>query len=444
MVRCSIGFVVVAVVVLPVFNRTPVVSAKDAGVPNSSTQRAAEKIGTATATGAAATTPEQVKLGSPDLTGGIPGRGPVTNAEIKKWLDNPRNHVPLSPILPYGLVAGAGQIVNLESNPLTRAKIELGRQLYFDTRLSKEAKISCASCHDPEQGYAKDTQFGIGFGGQLGNRNSPVAYNRIFSKKQFWDGRAESLEEQAKGPIANPIEMSNTHDVCVHTIGDIPGYRLQFEKIFPDGVTIDNVAKAIASFERVLVTGPSTWDYYLPLRDFKKTIRADQVNEAQLKADEPELYDEYLKLKAASDTHPISESARRGGEIFFGEKGSCSACHVGVNFSDELYHNLGVGMDSAKPDLGRFEISKDEKDKGAFKTPTVRNIASTGPYMHDGSQKTLEEVVEWYDKGGHPNPNLDQKIKPLKLTPTEKADLVAFLKALHGDLPKVERGRLPQ
>jgi cytochrome c peroxidase len=252
------------------------------------------------------------------------------------------------------------------------------------------------------------------------------------------------LEEQAKGPIANPIEMSNTHDVCVSTVGDIPGYRMQFEKIFPDGVTIDNVAKAIASFERVLVTGPTPWDYYLPLRDFKKTIRADKVDEAQLKEDEPELYQEYVKLKAASGAHPITEAAIRGGEIFFGEKGSCTACHVGVNFSDELYHNLGVGMDAAKPDLGRFEISKVEKDKGAFKTPTVRNISLTGPYMHDGSQKTLEDVVEWYDKGGHPNPHLDEKIKPLKLTAQEKADLVTFMKTLQGDLPKVERGRLPQ
>lgn len=392
----------------------------------------------------AAAKPEEVLLGMSELTAGIPGNGPLTAAQIRKWLDDPRNHAVLKPALPIGLAAGASQIVGIDKNPLTRAKIELGRELYFDPRLSKDGTISCASCHDPDHGYAKETRFGIGLGGQLGGRNSPVAYNRILSGKQFWDGRAESLEEQAKGPIANPIEMSNTHDVCVHTVGDIPGYELEFANIFPDGVSIDNVAKAIASFERTLVTGPSSWDFYEPLLSFKKTLRVEQVDEAQLKSDEPELYQQYLKLKAASDAHPISESAERGGELFFGQKASCTACHAGANFTDEQYHNLGVGMDAIEPDAGRAKISKDEKETGAFKTPTIRNVAATAPYMHDGSQKTLEEVVEWYDKGGHPNPHLDQKIKPLKLSKQEKADLVAFMQALTGELPRVERGRLPQ
>jgi cytochrome c peroxidase len=140
----------------------------------------------------------------------------------------------------------------------------------------------------------------------------------------------------------------------------------------------------------------------------------------------------------------MDESAIRGAELFFGQKAGCSACHVGANFTDELYHNIGVGMEAEKPDLGRFEITKVEKEKGAFKTPTVRNVALTGPYMHDGSQTTLEEVVEWYDKGGHPNPWLDEKIKKLELTAQEKADLVAFMKALTGPLPKVEVARLPE
>ncbi|HVT30195.1 MAG TPA: cytochrome c peroxidase [Lacipirellulaceae bacterium] len=382
-------------------------------------------------------------LGSPELTAGIPGTGPLSRDEIKAWIDNPRNHAVLKPKLPLGLAAGASQITGIDKNPLTRAKIELGRQLYFDTRLSKDNSISCASCHDPSHGYARETRFGVGVGGQLGGRNSPVAYNRILSSKQFWDGRAESLEDQAKGPIANPIEMSNTHDVCVHTVGDIPGYRLEFKKVFPDGVTIDNVAKAIASFERAIVTGPAPWDYYAPLVTFKTTYLSGQNTIDDLKEDEPELYAQYMRLKAASDAHPLSESAKRGGELFFG-KANCTACHAGANFSDEQYHNLGVGMDAPEPDLGRFKITHDDKDKGAFKTPTVRNVALTPPYMHDGSQKTLEEVVEWYDKGGHPNPHLDQKIKPLKLTAREKADLVAFMHALTGELPKVERGRLPE
>jgi cytochrome c peroxidase len=387
---------------------------------------------------------EEVLLGSADLTSGIPGTGPLTIDEIKKWLDNPRNHIVLKPILPQGMAAGAGQITGIEKNPLTRAKIELGRQLYFDTRLSKDNSISCASCHDPVNGYAKDTRFGVGVAGQLGGRNSPVAYNRILSGKQFWDGRADSLEEQAKGPIANPIEMSNTHDVCVHTVGEIPGYKLQFEKIFPDGVTIDNMAKAIASFERALVTGPSPWDYYTPVLDFQKAYGSNNIDEKALKDDDPTLYEDYMKKKAASDAHPISDSAKRGGVLFFSDKAACTACHVGANFTDELYHNLGVGMEAPEPDVGRAKISGDAKDTGAFKTPTIRNVALTGPYMHDGSQKTLEEVVEWYAKGGHPNPHLDAKVKPLKLTNEDKADLVEFMRALSGDLPQVERGRLPQ
>ena len=214
-------------------------------------------------------------LGEADLLSGIPGEGTLKVEEIKAWIDDPKNHAVLKPTLPLGLAAGAGQIAGVDENPLTRAKIELGRQLYFDPRLSKDGTISCASCHAPEFGYAKNTQFGVGVGGQLGGRNSPVAYNRILSGPQFWDGRAASLEEQAVGPIANPIEMSNTHDACVACLGNVEGYRTQFEKIFPDGVTIDNVAKAIASFERALVTGPAPWDYYEVYKTYSDSYKED-------------------------------------------------------------------------------------------------------------------------------------------------------------------------
>jgi cytochrome c peroxidase len=327
---------------------------------------------------------------------------------------------------------------------MTRAKIELGRQLFFDPRLSVDGTISCASCHDPDTGYASDTTFGVGVGKQEGNRNSPTAYNRIFSGMQFWDGRAPTLEEQAKGPIANPIEMSNTHDVCVKTIGDIPGYRVQFEKIFSDGPHIDNIARAIATFERAIVTGTSPWDHYEQLRNFEKAYAADIEDLEALKEDDPDLYEEYVALKKASDENPIDDAAKRGGELFFSDRAGCTACHVGANYSDEKYHNLGVGMAAAEPDVGRYSETKDAKDTGAFKTPTIRNVAQTAPYMHDGSQKTLEEVVEWYAKGGHPNPHLSDKVKKLDLTDQEKADLVAFMKALTGPLPKVERLRLPE
>ncbi len=279
--------------------------------------------------------------------------------------------------------------------------------------------------------------------GQTGNRNSPVSFNRILSGPQFWDGRAASLEEQAVGPIANPIEMSNTHEVAVATVKDIEGYRLQFEKVFgADSVNIDNIGKAIASFERAIVTGPSPYDYYAEVKKFNDNFEADDL--ANLKSDDPDLYAEYEQARAASEAQPMSDSAKRGMALFFSDKAACSACHVGANLTDEKYHNIGVGMDAEEPDLGRFVVTGVEKDKGAFKTPTIRNVAMTGPYMHDGSQKTLEEVVEWYAKGGHPNPHLDEKIKKLDLSDQDKQDLVEFMKAMTGEFPPIAADRLPQ
>jgi cytochrome c peroxidase len=386
----------------------------------------------------------RVLLGSAELTSGIPGQGPLSVSEIKQWLENPAHHAPLDVELPRGLAAGAAGIKIPADNPLTRAKIELGRQLYFDPRLSADGSVSCADCHHPDSGYAKETQFGVGIFGQTGNRNSPASYNRILSGAQFWDGRAASLEEQAIGPIANPIEMGNTHDVCVQTVRKVEGYQVQFDKIFGDGVTIENIGKAIASFERALVTGPSPYDYYEPLRVMQTRFAEDLEDLEALKEEDPDLFDEYMAVLEASQANPISESAKRGRELFFSDRGGCTACHAGANFTDEQYHNLGVGMDAAEPDLGRFVVTKNEKDRGAFKTPTVRNVALTAPYMHDGSQKTLEEVVEWYAKGGHANPWLSDKVKKLDLTEQEKKDLVEFMKALTGAFPKVETGRLPQ
>lgn len=380
---------------------------------------------------------EQVMLGDPSLTAGIPGSGPLTVAEITAWLDDPKNMAVLDVTLPMGLDKGAAEIKGLDKNPLTRAKIELGRQLYFDPRLSVDGTVSCASCHHPDEGYARKTRFGVGIQDLTGNRNSPTSYNRILSDAQFWDGRAESLEAQAVGPIANPIEMGNTHEKAVETLQGIEGYRLQFEKIFGK-LDIDAVALAIASFERALVTAPSPFDYEEKLKAY------EGVDLESLKEDDPDLYAEYERDRAAADAHPMSESAKRGMQIFFSDKGSCTACHVGANLTDEKYHNLGVGMDAEEPDLGRYVVTNDEKDKGAFKTPTIRNVALSPPYMHDGSQETLAEVVEWYDKGGHPNPHLSDKIKPLKLTDQEKKDLVAFMEACTGEFPKVETERLPQ
>jgi cytochrome c peroxidase len=376
-----------------------------------------------------------VTLGDPTLTAGVPGAGPITLAEIDDWLAAPGNFVELEPILPLGLSQGAAQVTGLDANPLTRAKIELGRQLYFDPRLSADSTVSCASCHNPTEGYSAHTTTGIGIRGQAGGRNSPVSFNRILSGAQFWDGRADSLEAQAVGPIANPIEMGFTHEGVVKRLGEIPVYKRQFEKIFNE-LTIDRVGQAIAAFERVLVTAPSPYDFNEQLRSFAGLDEEDI-------AEDPDLAKRYAAAKEAAERHPMSDSAKRGREIFFTEKGNCTACHVGANLADEKYHNIGIGMDKETPDLGRFVVTKDEKDTGAFKTPTVRNVALSAPYMHDGSVATLEEVVEWYDKGGHPNPHLSDKIRQLNLTAQDKADLVEFMKACTGPTPSVEVSRLP-
>lgn len=388
------------------------------------------------ATETEATASHVVVLGTSELTSGIPGEGPLTVDEVQLWLDQPENHEPLEVVLPLGLNSGKIPEGVLENNPLTRAKIELGRQLYFDPHLSADYSISCASCHHPESGYARPTRFGVGINAQEGGRNSPVSYNRILSTSQFWDGRAASLEDQAIGPIANPIEMGNTHEACVDCLKGIEIYRLQFDRIFgAEGLTIENVGKALASFERVIVTNPTPFDFYEQLKPYAQFTAEDFE-------DDPELKQEYETKKADADAHPMSEAAIRGRDLFFSERVNCAACHVGANLADEKYHNLGIGMDAETPDLGRYEVTKEEKDKGAFKTPTIRNVALTAPYMHDGSLNTLLEVVEHYNKGGIPNPYLSDKIKKLNLTDQEKADLVAFMEAVAGDFPQVETGRL--
>lgn len=383
---------------------------------------------------------EKVKLPDSTLTTGIPGKGAATVADIEKWLANPKNHETLDVELPLGLSAGQSTLVIPKDNPLTRAKIELGRQLYFDTRLSADNTVSCASCHHPDEGFGRHTKTGVGIGGQMGGRNSPVSYNRILSSLQFWDGRADSLEAQAVGPIRNPIEMGNTHEACVKTLQGIPGYAKQFASVFKsEKITIEQVGQAIASFERVIVSGPSAYDYGEGIRAYEKLTKEDL---ADLK-DDAAAYAKYEAAQAAAKAHPLSESAARGRDLFFSDRVNCSACHVGANLADEKYHNLGIGMGAKEPDLGRFAVTKVEADKGAFKTPTIRNVELSAPYMHDGSLATLLDVVEHYNKGGTANPTLSAKVKPLKLTDQEKQDIVEFMKACTGEFPKIERERLP-
>lgn len=356
----------------------------------------------------------------------------LTVEEIRAFLAEPANHNPLVPQAPLGL----GDVARFipADNPLTRAKIELGRQLYFDKRLSRDSSVSCATCHDPAKGWAEHTPTSTGIKGQKGGRSAPTIINRLLSKKQFWDGRAESLEEQALGPIQNPIEMGFTLPELVDRLNKIEGYRLQFEKIF-GGVTDKAIGQAIASFERTVLVGGSAFDIQEDLNRFAKIPAADL-------ADDKELAARYEELKKLSAALPMSASAKRGKELFFG-KAQCSLCHVGANLTDEEYYNIGVGMEAADPDKGRVAINKNAKDTGAFKTPTLRNVAQNGPYMHDGSQKTLADVVDYYDRGGHANPFLHERIKKLNLTVDDRKDLVEFLQSLTGPLPPISAPRLP-
>ncbi len=300
--------------------------------------------------------------------------------------------------LPLGLQADAAYIP--DDNPMSEDKVALGKFLYFDPRLSKDGTISCASCHIPFHGFADPHRVSAGVGGQLGSRNSPTVINRLFSAEQFWDGRAKDLEEQAHGPLVNPVEMAMPSlDEVAKRVAQIPGYVPLFRKAFGDEKTdADRIAKAIAAYERTVLAGNSPFDRYM-----------------------------------AGDKDAMSPAAVRGMQLFNG-KANCKACHAGFNFTDESYQNLGVGMDRPNPDLGRYNVTKREEDKGKFKTPTLRNVAQTAPYMHDGSENTLLEVVEFYDRGGVKNPNLSKEIRPLGLTEREKRDLVAFLEALTGEV----------
>ena len=295
---------------------------------------------------------------------------------------------------PLGLVP----IVWPADNPYSLEKAELGRILYFDPRISADGDVSCATCHDPKFAFTDGAAVSTGIKGQKGGRSAPTVINRAYSLAQFWDGRASTLEMQALGPMVNPIEMGNTHAGVVKTLRAIPGYRVLFSRAFGnDEITIEQAAKAIATFERTILSGNSPYDRY-----------------------------------KAGNKSAMTASQIRGMKIYF-DKAKCDQCHEGVNFTSNMYANLGVGSDKPKPDEGRYAVTKDPKDWGVFKTPTLREIEHTAPYMHDGSLKTLDEVVEFYNKGGQPNKNLDDRMKKLNLTEGDKQDLVAFLKALSGE-----------
>ncbi len=312
-------------------------------------------------------------------------------------------------------------------NPMSKDKVELGRALFFDVRLSVDNTVSCATCHAPQNAFTDNRRVSRGVGSQAGRRNAPTIINRAFSREQFWDGRAGSLEEQTKLPLTGLKEMGNPdHESVVKKVSTIKGYKRWFKRVFDRDVHIGDIAKAIAAFERTVVSGNS---------------KVDEFNAGNQKA--------------------ITQSEKRGFEIFKG-KARCTQCHSGANFTDEKYHNLGIDWDGVFVDLGRYRVTKNGDDIGAFKTPTLREIVHTAPYMHNGTFATLQETVDFYNNGGILNPFLDNelrrpdrtleqvleyyekgkeerkgpppssKLMRLNLSEQEREDLVTFLKALSG------------
>jgi cytochrome c peroxidase len=263
------------------------------------------------------------------------------------------------------------------SNPLTRAKVELGRKLFSDKRLSADGTVACVSCHDPQFAFGDRHALAIGMGGQTGARRAPRLVNRGYGTSFFWDGRAQTLEQQVMQPIANPLEMaSSPRDAAARA-----------------GVGEGEMRDALASYVRTILSGNSAFDRYM-----------------------------------AGDTAAMSATEQLGLRLFT-TKADCSGCHVGPNFTDERFHNTGAGNGN---DPGRASVTGREEDRGAFKTPSLRDAARTPPYMHDGSLATLEDVIEFYDKGGRANAQLDPEIRPLHLTAPEKAALALFVRALNG------------
>jgi cytochrome c peroxidase len=292
--------------------------------------------------------------------------------------------------LPLGL---QGQAANIpDDNPITADKVALGKQFFWDKRWSRNGTVACVSCHEPAYGWADRRQFSVRFDGNQTPRRSPTLINRLFSDDQQWTGARTSLEDQAmKASDQSP-------ELLIKNLGGIPEYQEKFRKVFGTDLNPEGVAKAIAAYERMILSGNSPYDRF-----------------------------------GAGDKKALSASAQRGLTLFNG-KARCQQCHAGFNFSDEGYHNIGVGMEKENTDWGRFTVTKKDSDRGKFKTPTLRDAATHPPYMHDGSQNTLAEVVAFYNKGGIKTAWLSEAIQPLNLSEAEQADLVAFIKSLTGEV----------
>ncbi len=280
-----------------------------------------------------------------------------------------------------------------KDNQLTPERIELGKALFFDPRLSDTNQMSCATCHNPSLYWTDGLKKAVGNKSQQLTRATPTIVNVGHSRRLFWDGRARSLEEQASGPIKSSVEMNQDIQVLIQELKAIPGYIDLFNKAYPgEGITEKTIGKGLASFQRSIVSA-----YNSP-------------------------FDRWV----AGDENALSAAAKRGFELFDG-KARCSVCHEGQHFTDGSFHNIGLNNGD---DIGRYEFVKVNVMKGAFKTPTLREIERTAPYMHNGEYQTLEEVIEHYVKGGVDKSSLSPEMKAVKLTQREKSDLLEFLKAL--------------
>ena len=268
-----------------------------------------------------------------------------------------------------------------DENPLTREKVELGRRLFTDRRLSRDRSIACSSCHDPDRAFSDGRPVAVGINRQVGRRSAPALINRGYGRVFFWDGRAATLEEQVLQPLQDPKEMNMTLSEASARVG----------------LTSGDISRALASYVRSILSGNAPFDRF-----------------------------------TNGDRRALSSEQQAGLQVFR-SKGNCTACHLGPNFTDERFHNTGVAWrDGSLVDEGRFAVTGTMEDRGAFKTPTLREIARTAPYMHDGSLVSLDEVVDYYDRGGNANPGLDPELRPLKLTASEKRSLVVFLHTLSG------------
>jgi len=282
-------------------------------------------------------------------------------------------------------------------NPITPEKIALGRRLFFDTALSKDGRTACASCHRPSRHFTDGRRVSRGVFGREGQRNTPSILNRAYGQSGFWDGRARTLEDQVRAAVAGDRDLGLSMEEAVARVRRDADYARAFETALGGPPTAERLAQAVATFVRSRLSANSAFDRFL-----------------------------------TGDVPALGALERRGLELFNG-RARCARCHAGPLLSDESFHNTGVAwVEGSFRDPGRATVTGRSDDLGAFKTPTLREIARTAPYMHDGSIARLIDVIEFYDRGGQPNPNLDPDIRPLQLTAGDKAALLAFLRSLSG------------